>query len=56
MKVSGTQRYQFPNSLVNWEKFGVTAQTNIQKPHYSITIISYKHCEVPLEQNQLSTF
>ena len=25
IKVSGTQKYQFFNSLVNWEKFGSTA-------------------------------
>ena len=51
MKVSGTQKYQFSNSLVNWEKFGSTAQANIQNSQYSITFINCKYPEVPVEQH-----
>ena len=51
MKVSGTQKDHFSNSLVNWEKFGSTASANIQKSHYSITFINWKNCEVAQEQN-----
>ena len=51
MKVSETQKYQFSNSLVNWEKFGSTALAGIQKSQYFITFINWKYCEVPLEQH-----
>ena len=51
MKVSGTQKYQFSNSLVKWEKFRRTALANIQKSQYSITFINGKICEVLPEQH-----
>ena len=51
MKVNGTQRYQFSNSLVNWEKFGSTGQANIQNSQYSITFIKVEYPEVPVEQH-----
>ena len=42
MKVNKTQKYQFFNSLVNWDKFAITAYANIQKYQYSITFMSWK--------------
>ena len=56
MKASGTQRYQFSNSLVKWDKFGTTTSASIQKSHYSITFINWKNCEIPLEENETPAF
>ena len=42
MKVSRIQKFQFSNSLVNWEKFGSTAYANIQKSQYSISFMNWK--------------
>ena len=42
MKESEIQKFQFPNSLVNWEKFGITALANIQKFQCSISFMNWK--------------
>ena len=55
MNVSGTQKYQFSNSLVNWEKFGSTAWANIQKSYFSIIFINWKLWR-PTREKLNSTF
>ena len=36
MKVGRIQKFQLFNSLVNWEKFGSTAQANNQKSMFHL--------------------
>ena len=47
MKVSRIQKFQFSNSLVNWEKFGSTAQANIQESQNSISFMNQKILRSP---------
>ena len=34
MKARKLKKFQFPNSLVNWEKFGSTVAAEIQGPNF----------------------
>ena len=45
--IRGIQKSQFPNSLVNWEKFRSTVQACFQKTQFSIFIIHWEKLRSP---------
>ena len=42
MKARGLQKSKFPNSLINWEKFGSTAKANIQITKFPISLMNWE--------------
>ena len=51
MKVSGIQKFQFYNSLVNWDKFGSTVYSKVQKSQHFIPFMNWTKWEVQLVEN-----